>query len=299
MDTDDLADTLASLDVEIEDGRELIAARPRSPVVRAEIDRLAAEIAATIGRRGANVELPDPPVEADRFFYAYLCLALLPEIRAYHQAREIPDLISWATLTVFGRNLARHRRVYGVGGLDGSSWVVGVFRGSAYRLGRLVFERDQVGSAVASDTGASAADNALAVHIPAAGPLTPAACDDAFARAVGFFERFFPADEPSLAHCESWLLDPQLSDHLPADSNLVRFARRFSLTPANGRSQHDDETFVRWVFEAEDPANLALLTPRTTLERGILSHLEAGRHWRVRRGWLGLEPYRDVPALTP
>ena len=32
----------------------------------------------------------------------------------------------------------------------------------------------------------------LIVHIPATGPLTPAACDDAFSQAEAFFPRHFP-----------------------------------------------------------------------------------------------------------
>jgi hypothetical protein len=285
----DLSALLDQLGVAPEDARELMASRPTSPALRGLIEQTADAIAATVGRRDAPrmVSLPSSPIaDADPFFSAHVCLALLPHVRRYHHDRGIPDRISWQSLRALGDNLARHRRIYGTGGLDGPGWVVLVFRGLVYRLGRLVFERSYIDPALA---GSFEGQDALGVHIPPAGPLLPAECDRAFVRAVEFFARHFPEDRLGYAHCHSWLLDPQLAEYLPADSNLVRFARRFRLVPEHAdEDTSGDQAIVRWIFETAHPADLTVLTPQTTLERAILRHLGAGRHWKARSGWLEL-----------
>ena len=86
-------------------------------------------------------------------------------------------------------------------------------------------------------------------HIPEAGPLTPAAVDESFARAEALFARHF-ADHPATElHCRSWLLDPYLAEVLPADSNLVRFQRRWELY---GEPEPGDHDAVFFVFRRRD-----------------------------------------------
>jgi len=101
---------------------------------------------------------------------------------------------------------------------------------------------------------------------------------------VRFFGEHFPEEPVGIAHCRSWLLDPQLAEYLP-ESNIVAFARRFHLVPA---AELGDQAIVRWIFEASDPTDLASLRPVTTLERSVVRHLRAGRHWRIELGWLTL-----------
>jgi hypothetical protein len=119
------------------------------------------------------------------------------------------------------------------------------------------------------------------VHIPEAGPLTPAACDASLRTARPFFEAHFPEHPFRVATCTSWLLDDQLADHLPATSNIVRFQRRFELVP--GALDSDDA--FDFVFRRPESA-IDELAPRTTLERAIVGHVRGGRRWRLRTGWL-------------
>lgn len=280
----DQTESVARLGIAAADVEDLFRHEPDAE----RVAQVAAAFVDTIGDRNARQALPEAP---DAFFYAHVCLALLPAVRAYHQDHGIPDPISWASLSALGSNLARYRRIYGEGGLDGPQWVVRVFRGLAFRIGRLVFERTRVGPYVAAATGADENADALGIHIPPAGPLDPARCDAAFASAVDFFSRHFPGDQVRHAHCRSWLLDPQLAEYLPPTSNLVQFAGRFEAVPAG---YTDDRAIVRWVFEAADPTDLDGLEPETTLERAILRHLRAGRHWRIEMGRLEL-PQRRTP----
>ena len=46
------------------------------------------------------------------------------------------------------------------------------------------------------------------IHIPAAGPMTPASCVESIAQARQFFPTFFPDYEFRCFTCVSWLLDP-------------------------------------------------------------------------------------------
>jgi hypothetical protein len=178
--------------------------------------------------------------------------------------------------------------MYGEGGLSTQNWMTLHFRGALYALGRLQFNR----SRVRQDTAAIAAaggqfrqgDPALGIHIPESGPLSPDACDGSFRWARDFFTRHFPEDRPAVAMCNSWLLDDQLATYLAADTNIVRFQRRFHMLPGGHPA---DESVISFVFRMK-PASLDDLPQRTTLERAIVSHLRAGGHWQSRSGWVEL-----------
>jgi hypothetical protein len=135
------------------------------------------------------------------------------------------------------------------------------------------------------------------------GPLTPRAVERSLALARTFFARHYPDEAYSVATCASWLLDPQLQHHLPADSNIVVFQERFHAsrpparpgdpsTPAapsapGTAGAPDDMEAVRFVFGTTD-VPLDRLPRRTVLERAVLDHLQKGGHWYVGRGWLEL-----------
>jgi hypothetical protein len=125
------------------------------------------------------------------------------------------------------------------------------------------------------------------VHIPPGPPLTPEACDDSFARALPFFRRHVPGGPYTVATCGSWLLDPQLVGMIGADSNIVRFQRRF--IPVPDASWPGDEDVLRFVF-GDPHAEVAALAPTTRLERAIVAHLNAGSHFRTTLGWARLAP---------
>jgi GNAT domain-containint protein/N-acyltransferase family protein len=236
----------------------------------------------------APLELPGTPAAIEstpigRYFFVYVYLAALADVRRFHKQRGIPDDISWATLADLGRNLKRDRLLLGDGGLRTSGWLTLHFRGAIYQLGRLQFNRMNVRAAHVAEAF-SEGDPALGIHIPESGPLTPESCDAAFARAQPFFARHFPETPTRLGICTSWLLDPQLAEYLDAESNVIRFQRRFELV---GAGFDGDADVLRFVFHRIAP-NINDLSQRTTLERAIVAHLRAGKHWRSRTGWLEL-----------
>ncbi|SDR85007.1 hypothetical protein [Microlunatus soli] len=101
-------------------------------------------------------------------------------------------------------------------------------------------------------------------------------------RALGLSER------AAAFCCHSWLMDPQLIDLLPADSNIVRFQARFDHFTD---SRIDDADPIRHVFRRAvggaqvSSGFLDQLPQDTSLQRGIVSVLGSGRHWYVRTGW--------------
>lgn len=236
-----------------------------------------------------------------RYFYVYVFVATLPHVRAYHRQLGVPDEVSRLTLTELGRNLAVHRGRHGDGGLASAHWLMFTFRGAVHHLGRLQFQRARldflrpevrsqvIASAEADGVGLTDDEPTLAVHIPTfCGPMTPQACDDAFGRATSYFARHFPDEPYRIATCGSWLLDDQLAEYLPADANILAFQRRFTIAHQPEGSDRTDEDILRFVFGRSDPDRLDDLAPRTTLERAIVEHLKAGRHWRGGVGWLDL-----------
>jgi hypothetical protein len=297
---DDLPDLLLDLAVPHEDINPLVALWPavtgdrewRWLLVRC-VRALVRDMGAIGAGSGLPVlpPLPDRQEPVGRYFHVYVFAVALPYVRAYHRERGVPAEVSRRTLADLGRNMAVHRRRRGTGGLLVPWWIRLHFRGEIYQLGRLQFQRARLGERIGRAVAAAGlppgpGDPCLAVHIPDFhGPLTPEACEDSLTRAREFFPRHFPEETCTVATCHSWLLDPQLGEYLPEDSNIIRFQRRFRLAPQVAEA--DDIAPVGFVFGDPD-LPVDALPRRTSLERVIGDHLRAGRHWYGGSGWFRL-----------
>ncbi|MEV6281798.1 acyltransferase domain-containing protein [Kribbella sp. NPDC051770] len=248
------------------------------PVLVAEF---AAQLRKAIG--GVPVEgqlkAPDDPMVS---LAAYL--ETLPDIRRYHQERGVSDEISWATLADLGQQLKVNRRTFGKFGLETHWWVTTYWTGALYALGRLQFlihplpEEPKV-------PGVEPGEWVLGVHIPETGPLTPEAVDDSFDRARAFFAEHFPEHPVKTATLGSWLIDPYLLDHLPQDSNMVRFGRRF--TPY-GEPRDSQDSAIFFTFRSHDLGKLDEFPQDTALQRLIVARIKAGGTWQTGFGSLSL-----------
>ncbi|WP_329585214.1 acyltransferase domain-containing protein [Kitasatospora sp. NBC_01250] len=292
---------LLDLTVPHEDINPLLAAcalTAGEPVAGRLVERCAARLVREIGTVGRPA--PEPPplpplppglAAFGRWFPVLVHLTALPHTRAYHRQRGIPVEVSRHTLADLGRTMALHRRRHGTGGLLHPHWFAHHVRGELYQLGRLQFERTRLGGRCGQSVAAAGlpygpGTPSLAIHIPDhLGPLTPAACEDALARARAFFPRHFPEQPLTVATCHSWLLDPQLRGYLPAGANLLRFQDRFH--PCYEQTEPDDTAPLVYVFGTPDPP-LDALPASTTLERALVDHLRAGGHWYGGNGWLEL-----------
>jgi penicillin amidase len=263
---------LVDLSVPADDIAAVLDARPRTEEARWIVEHECGALVDGLGTPSglAWPPLPDTVDEATQLLHVWAFLAALPAVREWHAARGIPDDVSRATLADLGDNMAINRRTYGRTGLEVPWWITLHFRGAIYSLGRLQFERTAI------------ADGALGVHIPESGPLTPDACDASIAWAHEFFARHFPDDKPRVATCNSWLLDEQLAEYLPADSNIIRFQRRFTVQP--GTTHPANGEILRFVFGVREP-DLDTVPQTTTLQRAAVAHLKAGGTWNVSTGY--------------
>lgn len=185
-------------------------------------------------------------------------------------------------LGTLSAQLANRRELHGEGGLHTQNWMTHHFRGAVYALGRLHFER--LVAPAGDAEGPQAGEPVLGLHIPE-GRLTPESVDDALNRAVTFFAEHFPAEPYRYAVCTSWVLDPQLAGYLAADTNIIRFQRRFTLRPPGPAD--DSGTVVEVLFK-RPLAELDQLPRDTTLQRAVVDHIRAGRPWHFRSGWFPL-----------
>lgn len=285
------------------DPAETLAARPdrmANPELWWVLDRTYQEMVATMGDAAPTngffgwPPIPDSQGAVARHLYVWLFLATVPLVRRYHAEHGVPEDVSWESLACLGSAMAEARRQSGKPGLDGVWSPPLAFRGALYPLGRLTFERIEPVADGADFPPLPPGTCAIGTHIPGNMPLEPRACDASFTRARDFVASHFP-DRPAAFICHSWLLDPQLADYLQAESNLVRFQRRFTLAP--NQFEVSDNEILRFVFERrnerpEVPEDvLAELPQDTTLQRAYVTHLRSGRRWYARTGWAPLDTH--------
>jgi hypothetical protein len=231
----------------------------------------------------------DPDARAAlRWLYVVAFAQFLPTTLEVHARRGVPEAVSRATLADVGRHVRIARRLYGVRACIEQHWLQAHLRGILYDLGRLQFNlaRLELQQAELDEGGIDASPGTFVVetHIPETGPLDSESVDESFARAHDFFAAHFPElGTIRYATCDSWLLDPQLSEIVPA-SNIARFGARYSLF----HSAHEsDQSALDFVFRAPTTPREEL--PRDTrLQRGLLDHLAGGGHIEARYGWLEL-----------
>jgi hypothetical protein len=286
-----------------EDAAEVLRTMPapeRDPELWRLLERSHHLLSRGLANQSDNAEPLPPSPAALKLFPVHVILATVDAIRACHQQFGIPDDVSWETLSQLGRAMAAHRQSHGQPGIHLSRWDWLRFFGWLYQVGRLevtpyrirthppeagplFWYDDETASRLGP--GFRKGDPALGLHVPATDALTPEACDESLRRIQTAFAGVYPGDPPRIATCTSWLLDDQLAEYLPADSNILTFQRRFELVPG---ARDNDEAILHFVFGADRPKQLEALPQDTTLERAVVRHLQTGRHWRTRTGWLTL-----------
>lgn len=289
-------DDLGRLGIEPEDRADVLASLEMSPAWQWLLERAYHAVRTDVGDIEGMRPMPDLPLELGvraRCFWIVVFLHAVGDIRNWHQSRGVPDAISWDTLADLGRHVRLYRERTGHTGLNTQSWIGLHFRGGLFALGRLQFQPYHLQTGPAGPLfwyadglgpGFRRGDPAVALHIPEAGPLTPVACADSFARACVFFADVFPEYASAIGTCTSWLLDDQLLEYLEPNSNIAQFQRRFELVP--GWRESDASAF-HFVFGAT-PDGMDRVVARTRLERAIVQHVQNGRHWGMRTGWLRL-----------
>jgi GNAT-like C-terminal domain/N-acyltransferase N-terminal domain len=256
---------------------------------------------------GGRIKWPNVPTTlcaATELIYVYVFLSAVEPLRKMYDSAEIPEAIFRDTLSDLLLWISDYYAKFSRWGFKEQSWLTTHFTGRLFKLGRLQFERRQYAHpylfyrhradgvirwrgpdeeplpgtdwATILKTG----DPTLFVHIPATGPLDPELCSISFARALPFFKRHFHEFYPQAFECSSWLLDPQLEDHVSPTSNIVQFLKRWHLTPEPGAT--DKQTIERVFGDVDEHTGT---WPRTTsLQRAMLAFIEAGGAWKMGAG---------------
>lgn len=286
-----IADRLGRADLEAlavhpEDAADLAAQVGR--LSDDDLERVAVAADRLVARLG-DFGHPDAPIFAGCEDQPGRPMGLLPllalvatadDVRGYHASRGISSQDSAGGLRDLGQQLRVHRRTYGGFGLHTHYWLTCAWSGALFWLGRLQVNILRLPAPHSWD---GEEHWVWGTHIPETGPLTPAAVHASFAAAREFFPRHFPDLTAEAFHCSSWLLDPQLAQMLPAESNLVRFQRRWTLYGEGTDGPAGDEEAIFFTFRQRN-AELASLPRDTTLQCALLDRIEAGGHWQVRQG---------------
>jgi hypothetical protein len=291
---------LARCAVSEADAEAMIAARPDpgsdwAELVRGTLGELRSRMDRPLAASGYRSwpTVPEDAGPAGMFAYAWALLAVVPDLLAVRAARGIERSITDATLANLGGLMGAHHEVTGFRGV-GLFPLWGppqVFCGVDLSIGRHSFTRTELAF------GDDPAGFVLQVHIPPTGPLTEAASRESIDAALAFFARHY-ADEPIAALvCRSWMLDPQLRDVLPGDSNILRFQDGWQLLPLVPLDDvwEDDREFHRLGLQLRTPddgpltaEHLARVPQDTRLQRGFVDLIRRGGHWHKRTGirWL-------------
>ena len=228
------------------------------------------------------VRAPDSE-ENEPMFPALVYLSALPSIQAMHRERGIPEEVTKETVRDMEIWLRHYHSLHGRWGFNELRWPARYFTGKVYGLGRLQFEIAAFPASCTADGISLVPGNpVLSVHIPAAGKLDDDECGASIRKALEFFPRYFPEHAFKGIICISWMMNRQLEKALPAESNLVRFVRRFQ--PMAVENMDDKQVWER-VFGGPVP-DLALAPRDTALRLAVITHAEAGEKWLTAGGYI-------------
>ena len=120
-------------------------------------------------------------------------------------------------------------------------------------------------------------DPMINVHIPACAPLEAELTTRSFDMAREFFAKYFPLFKFKGFQCSSWLLDSSLPKLLPAESNIVRFQKNFTLFP------HSEGTAWQTRERVFGDPDLPLddVPQRTSLQRTVKAAMLSGHRFRA------------------
>jgi hypothetical protein len=156
-------------------------------------------------------------------------------------------------------------------GLRIAWWFMDFFKLKLFSIGRLQFKRRKLRKTMG---GYAEGSYYIDVHIPGGAPLTPALCAASYAEAAAFFRARYGM-EHILFGCHSWLLSPELRMILPENSNILAFARDYTILQTNIDPTSNAVSFIFHVSGV--PADLETLPEETSLQKALKTHLQGGK----------------------
>lgn len=262
--------------VEISELSPVEAAALQQYLADCRIKSMAEKISEKAFFAGNIAALPDFPESSDlaRAWFAAAFLSFEYSRKCY-RALHYPEAVwrdSMTDLKVWLRNEQTHRQVIGLGALA-RPWQVVLYCGSVTRHGRLecnssftyqhapLYDRQ-------NQLLLQSGDPVINLHIPEDGPMDLAACSDSLRRMADFFAVCRSDYQWKGFLCESWLLDEQLKNLLPATSNIIKFQSLGIKYPL----KHPSDAVVR-IFGSTDYRQAVC---SSTLQRNAAAFLNHG-----------------------
>jgi len=200
---------------------------------------------------------------------------LMPLLQARYREAGIPEQYYLDLVDNFKIYAEKCRRVHGVWGTFIGWWLIVFFKMKGFSIGRLQYKLKTFAEPVS--IGAfhfEKGERYLDVHIPPGAPLTPEACRASYAEAAQLARQKLGFTKVTIS-CQSWLLSPVLKQLLPPNSNILAFARDYTIVQTHTAPFSQ---FAGFIFDLETvPENLDELPEDTSLRRAFKAHLKAGK----------------------
>ena len=190
--------------------------------------------------------------------------------------KGIAKEITVATLKDVNIWIENYKTQFGKDGIAAFPWLCNHGLGDLFRLGRLQFRIEKSHKGIPGEY-------AIETHIAQGEPLIAEDCLESFAMAKEFFKKYFPEYSPECFMCDSWLLNPNLSDILPDDSNIIKFMKMWTPVPfESDNSALAIERIFGFGFDANDIANAP---ENTSLQRKLKAYLLSGGDMDITLGY--------------
>ena len=196
---------------------------------------------------------------------------LLPDLEEQYGREGIPARFFHGFVENLKQAACNCKKTHGVWGTDIAWWLIDFFKLKLFSIGRLQFKRRKLRNAMG---GYAEGSYYIDVHIPGGAPLTPALCAASYAEAAAFFRARYGMEQ-TLFGCHSWLLSPELLAILPENSNILAFARDYTVLATR---IDPSSSAVSFIFHVPGvPADLESLPEDTSLQKALKLHLKAGK----------------------
>lgn len=175
-------------------------------------------------------------------------IAQLIHLRNRYKRKGIPLSYLYPSIYDLNYRIERYFKKHHVYGLSKRDirWITPIFRAEIFDIGPLRFQMSYFSFAEIERSGHEymhlspkwkqaipEGTPIITIHIMKNANITPEKVTKSFQEAVLFFERYFPAHDYELFVCRTWLLYEPLQELLGAHSNIVSFAKRFTIIAQN------------------------------------------------------------------
>ncbi len=172
----------------------------------------------------------------------YILKELKDELREKYLQKKIDLEIFQDSITDIDIWAKDYYKKYGKVGIREFQWLELTMDMRVFKLGRFQFEKIEDPEAEAYLAKRGIVKNAiqLNVHIQEGGPLDFRECQKSYKKAAKFYDKFYNFDWIAFV-CDSWLLNQELKDMLPRNSNIISFQKQYHIISEKRRSRQFEE----------------------------------------------------------